>query len=307
MVQTHQPGDLNAKIKSLSRNYKNKYRLICAPNGDLVIKTVELAKNKDLQAVGVAMHVLADTWAHRNFAGTPSMVINNTDSYFYEVMPDDSLRKIKFSHHPGVTDDIDNDLFINTIYNIGETTIMNLGHGRAGHLPDYSFMRYKYLPAWDEYRECLKDNPSEYYKAFCQMIYAMKYLRGDISVFEKDTYDEKTVAPYKEKIMSILTKRQLDSSMDWKKFGEELSGNPIPDFDELCYVSEYKNAGKETDETFLGKFILAALAQKSMVTNQIYSSGNMLAGFSIDYNEKGFAGIKDYMRLVEATVRARNE
>ena len=301
------PGDLYAKIRSLSKNYKNKYRLICAPNGDLVIKTVELAKGKDLQAVGVAMHVLADTWAHRNFAGTPSMVINNTDSYFYEVLPDDSLRKLKFGHIPGGVDDIDNNLFINTIYNIGENTIMNLGHGRAGHLPDYSFMRYKYLPAWDEYRECLKDNPSEYYKAFCQMVYAMKYLRGDINVFEKDTYAEETVAPYKEEIMKILKKRQLDSSMDWKRFAEGLSGETIPDFDEMCYVSEYKNTETDNDSTFLGRFIMAALAQKSMVTNQIYKSGNLLAGFSIDYNEHGFAGIKDYMKLVEATVRSRHE
>ncbi|MBO7451592.1 MAG: hypothetical protein J6U54_14595 [Clostridiales bacterium] len=301
------PGDLYAKIRSLSKNYKNKYRLICAPNGDLVIKTVELAKGKDLQAVGVAMHVLADTWAHRNFAGTPSMVINNTESYFYEVLPDDSLRKLKFGHIPGGVDDIDNNLFINTIYNIGENTIMNLGHGRAGHLPDYSFMRYKYLPAWDEYRECLKDNPSEYYKAFCQMVYAMRYLRGDINVFEKDTYDEDAVAPYKEEIMKILKKRQLDSSMDWKGFAEGLSGETIPDFDEMCYVSEYKNTETDNDSTFLGRFIMAALAQKSMVTNQIYKSGNLLAGFSIDYNEHGFAGIKDYMKLVEATVRSRHE
>ena len=31
------------------------------------------------------MHVLADTWAHRNFAGTPSLVINNTTGYFVVV------------------------------------------------------------------------------------------------------------------------------------------------------------------------------------------------------------------------------
>jgi hypothetical protein len=36
------------------------------------------------------MHVLADTWAHRNFAGTPSLVINNTDYYFYEIFSGDA-------------------------------------------------------------------------------------------------------------------------------------------------------------------------------------------------------------------------
>ena len=297
------PGDLNAQVKFATRRYKNKYRLICAPNGDLVVKTIELAKDKDLQSVGLAMHVLADTWAHRNFAGTPSMVINNTDSYFYEIMPDDSAEKIKFSHHPGAEDDIEERVFINTVYSIGENTIMNLGHGRAGLLPDYSYIRYKYMPAWDNYRECLKDNPSEYFSAFCQMIYAMKYLRGEYDVFEKEKYDFDAVSQYKHRIMSILTKRQLDASSDWKAFGEELSGEVIPDFDENRYTGDYKN---DPDGSFLGKFILAALAQKSMVTNQIYKSGNMLAGFSIDYNKNGFAGIKDYMKLVEATVRKKN-
>ena len=297
------PGDLEAPIKHASKKYKNKYRLICAPNGDLVLSTVELARDNSLQAAGVAMHVLADTWAHRNFAGTPSMVINNTDNYFYEVMPDDTLRRIKFVHNPGSADDIENCQYTNTVYSLGEKTIMNLGHGRAGHLPDYSFIRYKYMPAWDNYRECLKDNPSEYYKAFCQMLYAMKYLRGEVEVLEKDTYDEEAAAPWKDRIMAILTKRQTDACADWKDLGEELSGEVIPDFDDSRYVEEYMSVGKEESDhshTFLGKFILAALAQKSMVTNRIYKSGNKLAGFSIDYDKRGFKGMKDYKRLVKA-------
>lgn len=295
------PKDLYAPVKSLFKNYKNKYRLICGPDGDLAVSTVELAEGRDLQAAGLAMHVLADTWAHRNFAGTPSMVINNTDSYFFELMPDGKFRKIKFIHNPGTADDIENGQFTNTVYNVGETTVMNLGHGRAGHLPDYSFIKYKYMPAWDNYRECLKDNPVEYYKAFCQMIHAMKFLRGETGAFEKGIYDEETAAPYKERIDEILNKRQLDSSADWKAFGEELSGWSIPAFDESKYVEEYKNAGKdENDDTFLGRFIIAALAQKSMVTNRIYKSGNMLAGFSIDYGKRGFKGLRDYRKLVRS-------
>lgn len=80
----------------------------------------------------------------------------------------------------------------------------------------------------------------------------------------------------------------------------------IPDFDDLRYAEEYKAADKASaDNTFLGRFIIAAMAQKSMVTHEIYKSGNMLAGFSIDYNKKGFGGIRDYLKLVEATVRVR--
>ena len=296
------PKDLYAKTPRATKNYKNKYRLICGPNGGLVNDTVELAKDKSLQAAGIAMHVLADTWAHMNFAGTPSLVINNTTNDFYEILFDGTLAKINFKHSPGAVDDIENSSYNSTVFNPSETNILNLGHGHAGHLPDYSFIRYKYLPAWGNYKEFLKDNPSDYRKAFGQMIFAMKYLRGSVTVFENDTYDEEAIRPYSERITEILTKRQPDASEDWKAFGEELSGQKIPDFDVSAYVDEYKNA-EDKNDTFLGRFILAALSQKSMVTNKIFSSGNSLAGFSIDYRKKGFGGIKDYMTLVKADMR----
>ena len=248
------------------------------------------------------MHVLADTWAHMNFAGTPSLAINNTSNDFYEILFDGTLAKINFKHSPGAIDDIENSSYNSTVFNPSETNILNLGHGHAGHLPDYSFIRYKYLPAWGNYREFLKDNPADYRKAFGQMIFAMKYLKGDVKVFELDTYDEEVIKPYSEKITRILTKRQMDASEDWKAFGEELSGQKIPDFDVSAYVEEYKNA-EDKNDTFLGRFILAALSQKSMVTNKIFSSGNTLAGLSIDYRKKGFGGIRDYMTLVKANMR----
>ena len=298
------PKDLNAVTPRATKAYKNKYRLICGPNGELLADTVELAKGKGLQAAGIAMHVLADTWAHRNFAGTPSLVINNTDNNFYEISDDGSMRKISFKHSPGAADDIEKDAYNSTVFNTNENSILNLGHGHAGHLPDYSFIRYKYMPAWDNYRECLKDNPADYYKAFCQMVFAMRYLRDQVTSFKTDTYDEETVKPYEERIKAILTKRQADASSDWKEFVMELSGESIPDFDVSAYAEEYKSASpEERDNTFLGKFILASLSQKSMVTNKIYTSGNLLAGFSVDYNSSGFGGIKDYFKLVKERMR----
>ena len=157
------PYDLYAEPKGrCSKRYKSKFRLICHPNGDLVAHTVELAKGKSLQAVGVAMHVLADTWAHSNFAGTPSLVINNTNYYFYELLPDGNNyheKKISFRHSTS-PDDLEKSLYTASLYSGSENSIMNLGHGRAGHFPDYSFIRYKYLPAWGNYEEIVKDNPS---------------------------------------------------------------------------------------------------------------------------------------------------
>ncbi|MEE3378051.1 MAG: DUF6765 family protein [Lachnospiraceae bacterium] len=302
------PGDLHAARRGCGRRYLNKYRLICNPNGELAAATVKLAKDKGLEAAGIAMHVLADTWAHRYFAGTPSLAINNTNDHFYELTPSGDgyeERQVRFIHNPGAPDDLEKGVYVNTLYQPNENTVMNLGHGRAGHLPDYSFMRYKYMPAWGGYREILKDNPSDYWNAFCQMVYAIGSLKDQDGHFETDRYAEDEVRPYRDRIRQILVRRQPDSCADWKALGEELSGCRIPDFDVELYKKEYMEAEKELrDETALGQFIIAALAQKSMITNRIFSSGSLLAGFSVELKGKRLPGIQDFRKLLE--IRRKN-
>ena len=297
------PRDLYAQKPHCSKMYLDKYRLICGPNSDLVCEVVQQAKGQSLQATGIAMHTLADTWAHQYFAGTPSFVINNINSSVAELTDAEgtSTRPITLSHNPGRVDDVENNVYRATMYVLSERSVMNLGHGRAGRLPDYSFLRYRYQPAWADYEMFVKDNPSDFYHAFCQMLYALKVHRGVIQTFEKDTYAFEEAEPYRDRIMAILTKRQGedDACLDWKAFGEELSGCEIPDFDLETHQQEYLCADENgKNATFLGKYILAALAQKSMVTNRIHKSGNRLAGRSIDYNEKGLKGLRDFWQLV---------
>lgn len=305
------PGDLYAEKPKCSKRYLQKYRLICRPNSELLVRTVERAKDTSLQAVGIAMHVLADTWAHQYFAGTPSLVINNTDSWFFELRPDENAdgdgftrHRISFRPNPSMTDDPENFIYQNSLFQNNEHSIMNLGHGRAGHLPDYSYIRYQYLPAWGDYEMITKDNPSDYLHAFTQMIEAMKYLRGDRDAFRTETYDLDAIEPYKERIDRILKTRRLDACEDWQTFGEELSGHEVEDFVLEKYEDEYLTASpEEKNETFLGRFFIAAMAQKSLVTNAIFKSGNKLAGYSVDYAEKGFRGIRDYRNLLDAMIK----
>lgn len=297
------PGDLHAARRGCGRRYLNKYRLICNPNGELTAATVKLAKDKGLEAAGIAMHVLADTWAHRYFAGTPSLVINNTNEYFYELLPGENgftRRQIRFMHNPAAEDDPETGRYNCSVYQPNENSVMNLGHARAGHLPDYSWIRYIYLPAWGEFRELLKNNPSEYMHAFRQMVYALRFLRGDYEDFQTARYDTEKVDPLAEEITRILETRQLNASADWKTLGEKLSGVPIPDFDIEAHQAEYVLADvRAREDTLLGRFLKAALAQKSMVTGHIFQSGNRLAGFSVDYRKKGFRGIRDFRRLID--------
>ena len=282
------PYDLYANVPRGNRDYRNKYRLICRNNGTLVADTVNLAKDKSLQAVGVAMHVLADTWAHANFAGTPSMMINDTNYHFYEYIQENgewARRKVHFGLR--APEDLAHGTYIKTVSTKIERSIMSLGHGQAGHLPDYSCMRYVFMPSWGNYEEIYKDNPSDYWHAFCQMVYAMKYLRGEVKRFELNRYDFDAAAPCEDEIKAILEKRQLDDSADWKALGERLSGCGIEDYSTEKYVEEYTRAGAASKgDTFLGEYVRSALAHKAMVTEKIIASGNTLAGKTLDFVEK---------------------
>ena len=301
------PGDLHAEKEKCGRRYLSKYRLICNPNSSLLAETVELVRDRGLPAAGLAMHILADTWAHRYFAGTPSLAINNTTKYFYEIVPEGEsfkLRPIRFNHNPSSPDVPEKGVYTNSLFQSEENSVMNLGHGRAGHLPDYSYARYIYMPAWGEYKEIIKDNPSDYFHAFCQMVYALKCLKEG-KPFETERYDAEAIWPYKDDIIHILTKRQTDACSDWKALAEKISGCSVEDFDIEKYQKEYMDADESSrDETFLGQFFIAAMAQKSMVTNRIFTSGSLIAGFSIDFREKGFAGIKDFRKLAEQSSRS---
>ena len=283
------PRDLYAEINYGSKNYRQKYRLICGPNGDLLVKTVQLAKDKNLQAVGVAMHILADTWAHTYFAGTPSLVMNNSEGFF-ELIPDGETLKrhpIVFGHNPVTVDNVEKESYTASVHQSSENSIMNLGHGRAGHLPDYSFIRYIFMPAWGDYNEILKDNPHDYLQAFAQMVYAMQYLHGDLTEFKSDTYAMDTIAPWLDEINHILEARRTSDAEDWKALGEKITGETIPPFDLTAYQKEYTEASKEEkDSTFLGRFFKAAIAQKGMVTSEIYSSGSRLAGRAVEKHRK---------------------
>lgn len=297
------PGDLYAPIKYGGRNYKNKYRLICRPNGALVIDTVNLAKGSSLEAIGIAMHILADTWAHQNFAGTPSLVINNTDNHFFEVINEQEY-PIHFHHNPGKGDSIENRRYVNSIYQQNEKSIMNLGHGRAGHLPDLAFIKYRYMPAWGKYKQITKDNPSDFYHAFSQMVYALKYLKGTITEFKLNEYD--SLDKYKNKVKTIIETRKLNLTDEWKAFAKELSNHELKDFDVKIYPNEYL-ASKNKNQTAFGSFIYHALKQKSMITNRIYKSKNKLAGYSVKYNGKGLAGLKDYWDLINHEIRGKKD
>ena len=131
------------------------------------------------------------------------------------------------------------------------------------------------------------------------MTYALRCLRTG-EEFGTGIYDFDAVRPWEDDIRSLLEKRQINASADWKALAEKISGCEVEDFDVEKYQNEYTAADEESrDGTFLGRFIIAALAQKSMVTNRIFTSGNPIAGVSVDFKKSGFRGIRDFQKLAK--------
>lgn len=130
---------------------------------------------------GIRAHVIGDTWAHQDFAGIPSVLntyydINGTkvpgkygieykfpemDTYRYQVLgragqdnPYKKMPKEIFMAPPA----------------LGKLT--QLGHGWMSHLPDYSFISYRYRPCWKkDYAPHERINPAVYLDAFYDMLY----------------------------------------------------------------------------------------------------------------------------------------
>ena len=108
------------------------FKCICMPNSELVdamIKRVNgiTSDNRNI-AIGIAMHVMADTWAHHLFVGSPNYYINQ-------------VKDVK---------DHLNEIDITTPRGASYYSVAYLGHGRIGHSPDYGFDDYSYRPGGAE-------------------------------------------------------------------------------------------------------------------------------------------------------------
>lgn len=120
-----------------------------------------------LFAVGISMHVLADTWSHQYFVGSANYYVNrieesNVETEF-EIDLLNAAARVSFSIH----------------------TIDCLGHGMAGYAPDYAYLKdYQTIPYWNtKAREGEKiiqrNNLQGFTDAFSQMLCALRYIRGE--------------------------------------------------------------------------------------------------------------------------------
>lgn len=249
-----------------------EHRRICLPNSPLVAKMVEHTKRDgSIPAIGMAMHVLADTWAHSYFVGMPTKYVNDIEGDVYEVT-DQELKIITLRTKLG-EDRLEDNVYAQMPENLlRERGICYLGHARVGHLPDYSFIKYMYKPVWKNGEEVIKDNPTEYMNAFCQMIRAMQYIRGDVDTFNVGEYAKLGNAT-EIAVNKILTTRKLNTEDEWKTFicdwlpMEAGQAQSIEEFDKYKCVREYE-AAEDKNNTSLNQFLTAARRHRIFVEEE---------------------------------------
>ncbi len=168
---------------------------LCRPNSPLSTDVVRSmvdnyssingkAKNVALHHLGVVMHVLGDTFAHQDFAGTPLQSLNDvaggdTQTQFTTkgvwkndrwLIDETSWQSIDwYCGARGIVNG--NDPIC--IYPPRGTDNSYLGHGMAGHLPDTGCIAFKLKRPWST-DLVVRNNPETYLHAFMNMVTALR-------------------------------------------------------------------------------------------------------------------------------------
>ncbi len=191
------------------------FKLLCLPYSFMAGQIVDKAKEcynvasnvkvKKLTYIGIVMHVLADTFAHEYFVGTPSKAINEA-SWITEISTVSELKPYGLSNIRE-TKKVSSSYYVYSPA-FSETSVGWLGHGRVGTYPDIANKKYYYTPAWNGEAECIKDNPLLHLCAFQQMVDAMKFILDSKNVnkfdYKKELSSDEYNSDYNKKISAIL-------------------------------------------------------------------------------------------------------
>lgn len=254
------------------------FSLMCQPNSVLSEKMVnDVKKNKDkpyyLELLGIRMHVLADTWAHRYFAGTPSWWVNEApkDVYYvpggermeYSLLQDFSIKD--FNKYMA------DNYFLATPPMPSFRSFSYLGHGRMGAVPDVPFMHYEYRPKWS-HADVEKNNPEEFLLAFRQLVYAMNCVKEQF-YYERNVYGDIS-EEMEENLRTVFENKEYKASKAaalWKPVIDKFYPGEaafLSDFNKEEWKTEAGNAEDKKD-THYYCFNYSALKHRRFVTEYL--------------------------------------
>ncbi|MEG3921277.1 hypothetical protein QUA07_19515 [Microcoleus sp. T3_A4] len=138
--------------------------------------------------LGVRAHVIADTWAHQDFCG----IHNILNSYWDVDYNPTSWNPYKWGYgRQSIQYDDQKQGWQKKVLSFllkkshpNFEAVPNhtsyLGHGWMGHLPDFSFVKFRYKPCWaDPTQEAVvRNNPEEYKKAWVELVSLFTQAKG---------------------------------------------------------------------------------------------------------------------------------
>ena len=138
--------------------------------------------------IGITMHVFIDTWAHQDFVGYTSKVINGMVDRGkpYLIEKRGGIEREVETKFEGTMDAAGGILNVS-----GEEGAPWLGHGPAGHFPDHSALVFKYMPGWLGNTYIRRDNPKEYMEAFVNMVEAIRCINNNTKYSPITVFDAK--------------------------------------------------------------------------------------------------------------------
>jgi hypothetical protein len=208
----------------LSKNSKNVNEiLINAPAAYYL-----LPKGGDREAIikkfiailaGLRAHVICDTYAHQDWACIPSDI----NTYWGMTDPNSrgrnsSIMYLNRRSTEWETVTIKSTNLLSAPNLSGSPSILgDLGHGWMGHLPDYSFIIYKYRPAWDAGKnELIRRNPDECKYAFIEMLNMFQRMKSKNVSYNRETLElVEDVIAYPMDITAAQPFPRVHSAQKW--------------------------------------------------------------------------------------------
>lgn len=248
---------------------QDEFKMLCLPNSGIAtqmindIREQHRGKNYLLHLIGLRMHVLADTWAHMYYTGSPAWCVNDAGEDVFSRDAAGNERKVgwlrlnykswKRDTAEAVGDQV-NDLYEHEIATPANPLFTNsafyLGHGRMGHLPDYPWITYRYKPSWAG-DWVVKNNPDSYVKAFRQMAWAMHCIRDNIPFDPLDPNQDKVINVNQERLLRSIFLMQgeeggrADSQRRCQMWVNKIHGLGLeapPPYQDMRWLNEYKQS-----------------------------------------------------------------
>jgi hypothetical protein len=126
--------------------------------------------------LGVRAHVIADTWAHQDFSG-----IDHEMNTYYDVKGTPIGRQsIDYQDIGSDWKNVVLSALSHDNLKAVPSATSYLGHGWMGHFPDYSFVKFRYRPAWRDANAepIVRNNPEQYRHAFLELCSLFSRVKG---------------------------------------------------------------------------------------------------------------------------------